>query len=119
MLHFDADRKKSNITESSSSQFNKYVDSINTLHPTPVEQYPGQFQSMGIHNPSKVVQDAKRINAEHKRLLHEQLVKIRNEDAEKLKQFQREQRGDLHQRQSSNPLGFMNASIYEQYKRDY
>lgn len=39
----DADkRKKWNYSDSSSAQYAKYLDKMNTMHPTQTEQYPGQ-----------------------------------------------------------------------------
>ncbi len=44
-------RKKWNYKDTSSQQFSKYVDKINSIHPTMTEQYPGQFQPGSLAQP--------------------------------------------------------------------
>lgn len=44
-------RKKWNYNDSSSKQFEKYVNKMNTVHNTPTEQYLGQFPLSGLVSP--------------------------------------------------------------------
>lgn len=48
MIEFGDDKKKKNYNISSSAQFKQYVNSMNEMHATPMEQYPGQFQQTGM-----------------------------------------------------------------------
>lgn len=44
MLSYGNNKRQSN--ETSSAQFNKYIDRMNSLHPTQTPQYPGHMQPM-------------------------------------------------------------------------
>lgn len=76
MIDFSNGKKKQNYKESSSTQFSKYIDKINTMHPTPDQMYPGQLADEVRYNQQSAYADIKALKRMQEQQLRQQLTDV-------------------------------------------
>lgn len=116
MIDFSNGKKKQNYKETSSAQFSKYIDKINTMHPTPNQMYPGQFADEARYSQQDAYTDTKALKRMQAQQLHQQLTDVNKMSHITMQDPSNIQR-NLSMLDSNNPpQGYLGVPQYNPYR---